>query len=55
MRNSQWETPPILIKVLEAQRLMKLAQKAELEQKLAAADRLLKQQIALLNKVNNDR
>lgn len=51
MANSRWETPPVLIKILEAQRLMKLAQKAELEQKLAAANRLLQQQMDMLEKI----
>jgi hypothetical protein len=50
MANQRWETPPILVKILEAQRLMKLAQKAELEQKLAAANRLLQQQMDMLEK-----
>jgi len=50
MANPRWETPPILVKILEAQRLMKLAQKAELEQKLAAANRLLQQQMDMLEK-----
>jgi hypothetical protein len=50
MANTRWETPPILVKILEAQRLMKLAQKAELEQKLAAANRLLQQQMDMLEK-----
>jgi len=50
MANQHWETPPILVKILEAQRLMKLAQKAELEQKLAAANRLLQQQMDMLEK-----
>lgn len=50
MANPRWETPPILVKILEAQRLIKLAQKAELEQKLAAANRLLQQQMDMLEK-----
>lgn len=55
MANPRWETPPVLIKLLEAQRLMKLAQKAEIEQKLAAANRLLQQQLDLLEKTNHGR
>jgi hypothetical protein len=55
MANSRWETPPVLIKILEARRLMQLAQKAEIEQKLAAANRLLQQQLDLLEKTNHGR
>jgi hypothetical protein len=53
MTKPGWQAPPVLIKILEAQKLIKLAEKAELDKKIEAAERLLKQQLEMLEKTNN--
>lgn len=49
----QWNIPPIIISVLEAQRTIQLAKKAEIEEKLKQAQKQLEQQLALLRKQNH--